>query len=171
MSRLLLIELTDAEEAVATANAASDAGYRPCEILSPHPLKGIRGTLAPSPQRAPVGWMMVGAASIGSAGGYAMQWFSAVIDYPIHSGGRPLHSWQAFVLVPFEAAIFSAAIAGILAWIVLSGLTQLHHPFFEVHAIERSSQDRYILVIPFSRELVIWARTRFSPVQLHEVKR
>ena len=32
---------------------------------------------------------------------FGLQWYSAVIDYPINSGGRPLNSWPVFLLVPF----------------------------------------------------------------------
>ena len=40
----------------------------------------------------------------------ALEWYSAVFDYPIDSGGRPLNSWPAFMLLPFAIGIFGAAI-------------------------------------------------------------
>ena len=32
---------------------------------------------------------------------YWLEWWSAVFAYPIDSGGRPLHSWPVFLLVPW----------------------------------------------------------------------
>ena len=46
---------------------------------------------------------------------YGIEWYSAVINYPINSGGRPLNSWPAFMLFPFALGILAAAIAGLIA--------------------------------------------------------
>jgi hypothetical protein len=99
-----------------------------------------------------------------------MQWFSAVVDYPVLSGGRPLHSWPAFLLVPYETTILAAGICGLLAWILMCGLPALHHILFASDVTARANQDRYILVMPFSPELAVWAKARFDPASIHEVE-
>jgi hypothetical protein len=76
----------------------------------------------------------------------ALQWYSAVIDYPINSGGRPLNSWPVFLLVPFEVGIFAAALCGVLAFLWSCGLPRLHDPIFAIPGIERATQDRYFLL-------------------------
>jgi hypothetical protein len=77
---------------------------------------------------------------------FALQWYSAVIAYPINSGGRPLNSWQVFWLVPFEFGIFAAALCGVIALLWSCGLPRLHHPLFEIPGFERASQDRFFLL-------------------------
>ena len=77
---------------------------------------------------------------------FGLQWYSAVIDYPIDSGGRPLNSWQVFLLVPFEVGVFAAALTGVIAFLRSCRLPRLHDALFEIPGFERATQDRYILV-------------------------
>jgi hypothetical protein len=170
MTHLLLVEAQNPEQLLDAARASAEAGYPPCDLLTPHPVEGAEAFLAPAPARAPVGWVMVGAGALGGVLGYAMQWFSATVDYPTLSGGRPLHSWQAFVIVPYETTILFAAVTGILAWMAMCGLPKLHHVLFAADAVERASQDRYFVVIPFSTELAQWARARFGSTYIYEVR-
>ena len=87
-------------------------------------------------------------AAIGVAAfAYGLEYWSAVFAYPIDSGGRPLHSWPVFLLVPFEVGVLAAGLAGFVALLVLCGLPRLHHPLFEGDAIKRASDDRYLLLI------------------------
>ena len=78
---------------------------------------------------------------------YAIQYYSAVIAYPINSGGRPLNSWPVFLLVPFEVGILAAAVAGFAFLLWRTGLPRLHHPVFALPNIERASQDRFFLLV------------------------
>jgi hypothetical protein len=170
VSDLLLIEMHDAADLIATAQAAKQAGHPPCDLLTPHPVEGVDELLAPLPPKRPIGWVMVVAGAVGGAIGYAVQWFSATIDYPTLSGGRPLHSWQAFVLVPYETTILFAAVTGTLAWMAMCGLPKLHHMLFAANVTESASQERYLVVIPFSTERAQWARARVGPHRIHEVR-
>jgi ActD protein len=77
---------------------------------------------------------------------FGLQWYSAVIDYPINSGGRPLNSWPVFLLVPFEVGIFAAALAGFIALLWTTDLPRLHGPLFDVPSFERATQDHYFLL-------------------------
>ena len=49
---------------------------------------------------------------------YGLEYFSAVINYPYNSGGRPLDAWPAFMLVPFATGILLAAISGFATLLV-----------------------------------------------------
>ena len=78
--------------------------------------------------------------------------YSAVIDYPINVGGRPLGSWPAFVPPAVEMAVLGAVLFGVVAMLTGNGLPRLHHPLFEVPEFERASADGFFLLLRSSEE-------------------
>ncbi|HWL16876.1 MAG TPA: DUF3341 domain-containing protein [Opitutus sp.] len=120
------------------------AGYTRIEAFTPFPVEGLDELLPRA--TTPIGWIMLIAGGAGATGAYALQYW-ATHDYPLNVGGRPLHSWPAFVPVTFELGVLAAAIVGVLALGWLCRLPRLHHPVFEVPGFERASQDRLFLLI------------------------
>ena len=112
------------------------------------------------------------AAAAAAAVTWLMQWYSAAVDYPLISGGRPFNSWPIFFLVSYEACILFGGIAGFIAFARDCRLPSLHHPLFNVEAIERATQDRFFLIFEASetaREEISDVVTRLSAVTLNEV--
>src|SRR5437868_1055242 len=76
-----------------------------------------------------------------------MQVYVIAISYPLNIGGRPIHSWPAFIPITFELTVLAAALTAFIAVFVVSGLPRLHHPLFGLPQFERASQDRFFLCI------------------------
>lgn len=168
MSELSLAEFGSKQEAKDAARAAAEAGNAPQDILSPSPIEGITDWIAPPQANSPIGWVMFIAGATGAAIGYLMQWYSSVFGFPTDSGGRPLNSWPAFLLVPYEITILSATIVGILSWMWMCGLPKLHHRLFAADVVERAVQDRYLLV--FLPKAAAWAHAHLKPAAWHEIR-
>jgi hypothetical protein len=164
MTEPLLAAYENEEDVLAAARQASQSGHPAMDVLCHKPIEGITAYLAPPHGAPPIGWIMFGAAVFGAAGGYFLQWFSAVLDYPIDSGGRPLNSWPAFLMVPYEAAILLAGVVGVLSWLWLCGLPKLFHPLFDSSITERANQDRFILVLPGDAATRRWASRAGLPL-------
>lgn len=142
----LLAEFPSVETLCAAARAARAGGYTRAEAYSPFPIEGLAETLG---MRR--GWIAPAALAgglLGGSGVYLLQWYAAVVDYPIDVGGRPLHSWPAFIPATFEMTILGAALAAVLAMLVLNGLPRLYHPLFEVEEFELASRNRFFLYLP-----------------------
>ncbi len=142
----LLAEFATADALIAAARSAREAGYRKVEAYAPFAVEGLDEAVGAGCDHVALITLLGGIA--GGLGGYFMQWYSAVIDYPIVSGGRPFHSWPSFIPVTFELSILGAALAAVLAMLILNGLPQLYHPLFNVPDFDLASRNRFFLCLP-----------------------
>ncbi|HET8553346.1 MAG TPA: DUF3341 domain-containing protein [Rhodanobacteraceae bacterium] len=142
----LVAEFADAGQLLeATRRARREGGYTRIEVYSPFPIEELDDVLEHTRDRVPL--MVLAGAIFGGVGTFAMEWYSAVVDYPINVGGRPDNSWQAFLPPAIEMTLLFAAVFGIVGMLVFNGLPRLHHPLFDVKAFERVSDDRFFLVL------------------------
>jgi hypothetical protein len=141
----VLAEFGDPASLSAAARAAKDAGYKRIDAYSPIPIEGLAGDLGREPSGLPLLAFVGGL--LGAAGGYALQYYVSVIAYPLNVGGRPLHSWPAFVPVIFEMTIFAAALTIVLGMLALNGLPRPHHPLFNVPEFKLASRDKFFLCV------------------------
>jgi hypothetical protein len=96
------------------------------------------------------------------------------VDYPLNVGGRPLHSWPAFIPATIIVAILWAGLATLLGLLLILRLPRLHHPLFEVPGFERVSENRFFLCILsedplFEREAARNFLEGLSPCAVREV--
>jgi hypothetical protein len=84
---------------------------------------------------------------IGCIGGFYLQYWAAVIDYPLNIGGRPLNSWPMFIPVTFELTILLAALSAVLGLLALNGLPMPYHPAFNVERFQLATRNRFFLCV------------------------
>ncbi|HEU4375402.1 MAG TPA: DUF3341 domain-containing protein [Telluria sp.] len=142
----ILAEFANAEALCAAARHVRAHGYTRAEAYSPFPIEQLEEVLGMERDWVAPITLLGGIA--GGAGGYFLQWYAAVVDYPLNIGGRPLHSWPAFVPATFELTILGAALAAVIAMLVQNGLPRLYHPLFEVDEFELASRNRFFLCLP-----------------------
>jgi hypothetical protein len=76
-----------------------------------------------------------------------MQWYAAVVSFPVNIGGRPLDSWPMFIPVTFEMAVLCAAFAAVGGMLWANGLPCLYHPAFNAPGFDMATRDRYFLCL------------------------
>ena len=141
----LMAEFHAPAEVVAAARAASDAGYRRMDAYSPYPIEELSEALHFHHSRLPLIVLLGGLT--GLVAGYALQYWSSVIEYPMNVGGRPFHSWPSFVVPTFETTILFAALSAVLGMLALNGLPEPYHPVFNVPSFALATRDRFFLCI------------------------
>jgi hypothetical protein len=141
----LIAEFKDGAALVSAASRATAEGYRNVDAYSPFPVPGLSEALAFRSDRVPLITLLGGIA--GGIGIYFLQWYTAVIDYPINSGGRPLHSWPAFIPATFECTVLGAALAAFFGLLLLNGLPRLHHPIFNAADFDLATRNRFFLCV------------------------
>jgi hypothetical protein len=141
----LLAEFASPDELLAAARRTRAAGYRHVEAYSPFPVEGVAEVLHPESTHVPL-IVLVGGI-VGGLSGYAIQYYAAVISYPVNIGGRPLNSIPAFVPITFELTILGAALFAVAAVLILNGLPMPYHPVFNVPEFVQASRDRFFLCI------------------------
>lgn len=145
MSEMLLAEFAHTHALREAAEAASRSGYRLIDAFTPFPVEGVAELLESRPSKVRLFMFAGGALIVAMALGG--EYYTAIFNYPYNSGGRPLNSWPAFMLVPFATGILGASIAGFARFLFETGLPRLHYPLFAVEGTERASQDRFFLAI------------------------
>ena len=91
--------------------------------------------------------VVLGAGITGLIAGYGLEYWSSVIAYPLNIGGRPLHSWVAFIPPAYETTILFAALSCFGSLLFLCGLPQPYHPVFNAKRFSMATSDAFFLVI------------------------
>lgn len=141
----VVAEFDSARALVAAVRTLRAEGHTALETFSPFSLADE--VPPPAKERGMIRPVMLIAGGIGALLGLYLQYWTAVVDYPLNSGGRPLFSWPVFLLVIFELTILFAALAGFAAFVITGGLTRLHNRIFAVPGFRRASSDRFFLAI------------------------
>jgi hypothetical protein len=145
MSDIVVAELTLPQPAVEAARRAYALGYRKIEAYTPFVIPELDDVLAIRRTRSP--WLVLGGGLTGIAAALGIQWWTNAVDYPLDVGGRPRFSLPTDVPIVFEIAILFAAFAAFFAVLFGSRLPRLHDPMFDVPGFERTSVDRFWIVI------------------------
>ena len=104
----ILAEFADAGALVSAARQVHAAGYRNVEAYSPLPVDGLAEALGFHRTRMPLIVLIGG--MVGCLGGWALQYYTSVVAYPLNVGGRPFNSWPSFIPVIFEMTVLFAAL-------------------------------------------------------------
>lgn len=154
----LLAEFETPEKLLAAAHQAHALGYRKMDAYSPFPVEGLAEAIGFEKTRVPLVVLLGGIT--GGVTAYGMQYYSAVRAYPLNVGGRPLHSWPAFVPITFELMVLFAALAAVFGMLLMNGLPKLYHPVFNVPEFKLASQSRFFLCLKSSDKQFHLTETR-----------
>jgi hypothetical protein len=168
-----MAEFENPTDLVTAAHRAYEEGYRKMDAYTPFPIEELDEALGFRHTRLPL-LVLIGGL-IGCIGGFMLQYYTSVINYPLNIGGRPLNSWPAFIPVTFETTILCAALTAVLGMLALNGLPMPYHPVFNVPRFALATRDRFFLCIEatdpkFEREATSAFLERLIPRVVYEVE-
>jgi hypothetical protein len=142
----LMAEFKTADDLLRAAGRTYREGYRDIDAFSPVPIHGLAEAMGQNDRT--ISKIVLGGGIMGCLGGYSLAYWTSAIDYPLNIGGRPLHSWPAFIVPTFETTILLAALSAVVGMLALNGLPMPYHPVFNVKRFrEHASSDGLFLVI------------------------
>jgi hypothetical protein len=169
----LMAEFATPEALVAAGRRAYAEGYRRMDAYSPFPVEGLAEAIGFRRNLLPL-LVLIGG-FLGCAGGFSLQYWISVIDYPLNVGGRPLNSWPSFIPVTFELTVLMAALTAVLGLLALNRLPMPYHPVFNVERFELASRNRFFLCIEaidpkFQREETRQFMETMNPQGVYDVE-
>ena len=141
----IMAEFDSASDLVTAARKTHEAGYKKIDAYSPFPVEELADAIGFHRNGVPLVTLI--GALIGGLSGYLLQYWIAVVTYPVNIGGRPYHSWPAFIVVTFEMTILFGGISAVFGMLALNGLPMPYHPVFNVPRFVMASKDRFFLIV------------------------
>ena len=168
----IVAEFKELDALIAGVTAVREAGYKRFQAYTPFPSEELNHAIGYHGSRLP--FLIFLGGLVGAIIGYSLQYWTAVHSYPLNVGGRPLHSWPAFIPVTFECTILGASLTAILAMLAMNGLPAPYHPLFNVPRFSRASRDLFFLCVQardpqFDREVVKEFLLKLAPSDVQEV--
>jgi hypothetical protein len=154
----ILAEFDTATQLVDAARKVRDAGYRKTDAFSPFPLHEIDEALGI--KRSILPYLIFAGGITGLLGGFGLQYFVHVIDWPLIVGGRPHLSIPAFVPPAYELTILLAAFVAVFGMLFLNGLPSPYHPVFNVPRFALATREKFFLVVEAADEKYDYEETR-----------
>src|SRR5207244_6838236 len=140
-----MAEFDNASALVAAARRTHEAGYRRINGYSPYPIEELDEAIGFTRTALPL--IVLAGGILGALGGFFMQYWIEVINYPLNVGGKPYNSWPAFIPITFETTVLCASFAAVLGMLMLNKLPQPYHPVFNAPNFALATRDRFFLVI------------------------
>jgi hypothetical protein len=141
----VMAEFDNPSDLVTAARKTYEAGYRRINGYSPFPIEELSEAIGFTKTSLPLIVLIGGV--LGGVGGFFMQYWMEVINYPLNVGGKPLNSWPAFIPITFECTVLCAAFAAVFGMLALNKLPQPYHPVFNAPNFALATRDRFFLVI------------------------
>lgn len=141
----IMAEFDNPSDLVAAARRTHAAGYRRVNGYSPYPIEELDEAIGFTRTTLPL--IVFAGGLLGGLGGFFMQYWMEVIDYPLNVGGKPFNSWPAFIPITFECTVLMASFAAVLGMLLLNKLPQPYHPVFNAPNFALATKDKFFLVI------------------------
>jgi hypothetical protein len=122
--------------------AARKEGMPIVDVFTPYVIHGMDRAMGLPQSRLP--WVTFILGFIGASTMAIFQYWASAVDWPINVGGKPWHSWLAFMPAIFEVTVLLGGVGTVVAFIIWAGLKPgAESPVSDL----RVTDDRFALVL------------------------
>ena len=141
----LLARFESPEDLMKAAVKVRDKGFQKFDCHTPYPVHGMDDAMGL--KRSILGYI-VGVGAVGGATvGMLLQWYVSNVDYPIVISGKPLFSWQAYMIITFVLMVLGGALSSLLGMFHLNRMPTFSHPLFNSKIFEKATDDYFFISI------------------------
>jgi len=94
--------------------------FRVYDVYAPYPIHGLDEAMGIKRTRLP--WVTLVVGLLGLTAALTLQFYAAVLDWPINVGGKPNNSTLAFIPICFELTVLLGGLATVFALLVRARL-------------------------------------------------
>src|ERR1700704_4436436 len=141
----IMAEFDSPTALVEAARLTHQAGYQKIDAYSPFPIEGLAEEIGFHRDEVPLVVLIGGI--VGGLTGYLMQYWMSAVAYPLNIGGKPYHSWPAFIVITFVMTLLFAGISAVFGMLALNGLPLPYHPVFNLPRFAFATKDRFFLIV------------------------
>src|SRR5438445_7404662 len=138
----LVATFSDAETLMRAVQAVRAEGFRIYDIYAPYPIHEMDRAMDIRRSRLP--WVTLLAGILGLTFAIGLQFYAAVLDWPLNVGGKPDNSTLAFIPISFEIPVLLGGLTTVAA---LFFRTRLYPGKREQLMAERVTNDTFALAL------------------------
>ncbi|NOY07011.1 MAG: DUF3341 domain-containing protein [Chlorobi bacterium] len=127
------------------AEKVRDEGYTRFDCHSSFPIHGLDDAMGL--KRSPLGFIVGAMAVLGAVVGMGLQGWVTTVDYPLVFSGKPLWSWQAYIIITFAMFVLFGAFGAVFGMLFLNRIPRWHHPVFSSDRFSRVTDDGFFISI------------------------
>jgi hypothetical protein len=121
MSEPVVVGIFDREDRILQATtAAREAGFEIVDVFTPYAVHGMDRAMGLGRSRLP--WVCFVLGLSGAVAAAWLQYWTSAVSWPIDVGGKPWHSWPAFLPIIFEVMVLCAGVGTVLVFIGWAGM-------------------------------------------------
>lgn len=104
---------SDADSLLRAVETVRSENFSVYDVFAPYPIHGLDRAMGVRRSRLPWVTFIIGMAAL--AGALVLQFYTAVLDWPLNVGGKPNNSTLAFLPVTFELTVLLGGLSTVAA--------------------------------------------------------
>jgi len=116
----LVATFSNADRLVQTMRAVREENFRIYDVYAPYPIHNLDEAMGLRRSKLPWVTLLLGGSGLLAA--LLLQFYTAILDWPLNVGGKPANSTLAFIPITFELTVLIGGLATVAALFIRARL-------------------------------------------------